>query len=67
VVWSATVLRVPLPGREPPIALAYVDLDGGPRVLGHIRTRCEHRLTAGTKVRGVGLSSDGDLTFEVQE
>jgi uncharacterized OB-fold protein len=67
VVWSATVLRVPLPGREPPIALAYVDLDGGPRILGHIRTHSEHRLTAGTKVHGVGLSSDGDLTFEAQE
>lgn len=67
LVWSATVLRVPLPGREPPIALAYVDLDDGPRVLGHISTDGEERLTAGTRVTGAGVSPDGDLSFEVRK
>ena len=34
-VWSSTVVRIPVAGREPPVALAYVDLDDGPRVLVH--------------------------------
>jgi uncharacterized protein len=34
-VWSATVVRIPVPGRTPPYGLAYVDLDEGPRVLAH--------------------------------
>lgn len=34
-VWSSTVVRIPVAGREPPVALAYVDLDDGPRVLAH--------------------------------
>ena len=32
-VWASTVVRVPVPGREPPYGLAYVDVDDGPRVL----------------------------------
>ena len=64
VVWSATVLRVPLPGRPPPSALVYVDLDDGPRVLGHVRDRVTDRLHAGARVRGTGLSEYGDLAFE---
>jgi uncharacterized OB-fold protein len=63
-VWSATVLRVPLPGRQPPSALAYIDLDDGPRVLGHIHGRHDERLRAGTRVHGTGLTADGDLQFE---
>ncbi|SDG80136.1 Zn-ribbon domain-containing OB-fold protein [Pseudonocardia oroxyli] len=34
-VWSATVVRIPVADRTPPYALAYVDLDDGPRVLAH--------------------------------
>lgn len=36
VVWSATVVRIPVAGRTPPYALAYVDLDDGPRLLAHV-------------------------------
>jgi len=36
VVWSATVVRIPVADRTPPYALAYVDLDDGPRVLAHL-------------------------------
>lgn len=34
-VWAATVVHVPVPGLDPPYALAYVDVDEGPRVLAH--------------------------------
>lgn len=66
VVWSATVLRVPLPDRRPPTALAYVDLDDGPRVLAHVGGSSERRLSAGTRVRGIGLGPQGDLLVEAE-
>lgn len=67
-MWSATVLRVPLPGRTPPTVLAYVDLDDGPRVLVHLRGRAhDERLPVGRRVRGVGLTASGDLMFEAVE
>jgi uncharacterized OB-fold protein len=67
VVWASTVLRVPLPGREPPYALAYVDLDAGPRVLGHLAGSGEpHRLKAGTTVALAAPSPEGDLVFTAE-
>ncbi|WP_214103361.1 Zn-ribbon domain-containing OB-fold protein [Acrocarpospora catenulata] len=63
-VWASTILRVPLPGRPAPTALAYVDLDGGPRLLGHLAGPPAERLRAGTRVRGAGLSEHGDPLFE---
>ncbi|MFZ2177856.1 MAG: OB-fold domain-containing protein [Rhodococcus sp. (in: high G+C Gram-positive bacteria)] len=62
-VWSSTVLRVPLPGRTPPLILAYVDLDDGPRVLGHVSSEVVERLHVGERVTLVGPSPDGDLLF----
>ncbi|MCZ4519451.1 OB-fold domain-containing protein [Rhodococcus ruber] len=62
-VWSSTVLRVPLPGRTPPMVLVYVDLDDGPRVLGHVDAADVQRLHAGTRVSLTGASSEGDLLF----
>ncbi len=35
-VFTATILRIPVPGREPPYGLAYIDLDDGPRILVHV-------------------------------
>lgn len=35
VVVASTVVRIPVADRQPPFALAYVDLDSGPRVLVH--------------------------------
>jgi uncharacterized protein len=64
-VWSATVVRVPLPGRTPPYALAYVDLDGradegaGPRILAHLADT-ESRLHVGDRVV-VTEPADGDV------
>lgn len=66
-VWSATVLRVPLPDRPPPTALAYVDLDFGPRVLGHVDGAADERWHAGTRVLAVGVSEQGDLLFAAVE
>lgn len=36
VAWSSTVVHIPVKPRRPPFALAYVDLDDGPRVLAHL-------------------------------
>jgi uncharacterized OB-fold protein len=63
-VWSATVVRIPVPGRTPPWALAYVDLDGGARVLAHVRQAGEGPVEVGTAVRVIGIGADGDLEVE---
>ena len=65
VVWASTVVRVALPGRTPPYALTYVDLDEGPRVLGHLKSATAARVPAGQRVRLLGESPDGDLAFEL--
>lgn len=59
-VWSSTVVRIPLPNREPPYALAYVDLKDGPRVLAHIPEPVE-RLAIGQTVHLTEPTADGDL------
>ncbi|GAB34877.1 Zn-ribbon domain-containing OB-fold protein [Gordonia otitidis] len=35
-VWAATTVRMPVGRWRPPFALAYVDVDNGPRVLVHV-------------------------------
>ncbi len=74
-VFTATILRIPVPGREPPYGLAYVDLDGGPRILVHVidsetgetgglRSAGDGRparpLVPGSRVRLVGWTEHGD-------
>ncbi|HEX8754087.1 MAG TPA: OB-fold domain-containing protein, partial [Solirubrobacterales bacterium] len=59
-VWAATVVRIPVPGREPPYGLAYVDLEDGPRVLAHAPG--EEPLAVGSAVRLGPLGPAGDLT-----
>jgi uncharacterized protein len=59
-VWASTVVRIPVPGREPPYGLAYVDLEDGPRVLVHCAG--EAPLPVGSEVRLGPLSPVGDLT-----
>jgi uncharacterized OB-fold protein len=58
-VFAATVLRVPVPGREPPYALAYVDVDDGPRILAHV-DRTDAALVPGARVALVGRTAEGD-------
>ena len=66
-VWSSTVVRVPVPGRTPPYAVAYVDLDDGPRLLAHVRQRRDDvdRIAPGTPVELVGTTDAGDPLVEV--
>ena len=65
-VFSATVLRIPVPGRTPPIALAYVDLDDGPRILTHVVT--DDRAPAPRRrVHLVGRTDDGDPLVAVDD
>ena len=69
-VWSSTVVRIPVPGHSAPYALAYVDLDGGPRVLVHVvrdgRPRPDPAPLDG-RVRLTEPSADGDLRVEVTQ
>ncbi|MBW0113785.1 Zn-ribbon domain-containing OB-fold protein [Pseudonocardia abyssalis] len=62
-VWSATVVRIPVPGRTPPYVLAYVDLDDGPRVLAHLTGDAAPPI--GARVRLTAPSADGDVRVEV--
>jgi uncharacterized OB-fold protein len=66
-VFSATVLRIPIPGRTPPFTLAYVDLDDGPRVLTHVEGT-DRAPAPGSRVRLVGRTEHGDpLATPVEE
>jgi uncharacterized protein len=60
--WASTVVHVPLPGRAPPWGLVYVDLEAGPRVLGHLES-AERPVAVGVRMELVGLSPSGDLVF----
>jgi hypothetical protein len=70
VVWSSTVVRVPLPGYDPPYRLAYVDLCDGPRILARVAVGTAGGsgdagvVPAGTRVRLVG-SQAGNLVVEI--
>lgn len=63
-VWSSTVVRVPLPDREPPYALAYVDLQDGPRVLAHVNVAGE-RVPVGQTVRLMEATASGDIQVKL--
>ena len=59
-VWSSTVLRIRVSGRLPPAALAYVDIDGGPRLLAHLPDGSSEALPPGARVRLIGRNDHGD-------
>ena len=63
-IWSSTVVRVPVPGRTPPYAVGYVDIDDGPRVLCHLGATDE-RPPVGARVAISGSTADGDVLVEV--
>jgi uncharacterized protein len=65
-VWSSTLVHIAVGRWKPPYALAYVDLDEGPRVLAHLDVPAT--LRAGARVRIVGGDEGGDLivTAEIQ-
>ena len=57
-------MRLPVPGRTPPYALAYVDIDDGPRVLAHI-VGATDRPPVGTRVTLTERTADDDLAMEL--
>ncbi|MGE0800052.1 MAG: OB-fold domain-containing protein [Lautropia sp.] len=61
-VWAATVIRTPVPGFEPPHALAYVDIDDGPRVLASVAGATAP--VPGSRVRLATVAAE-TLTVEV--
>lgn len=67
VVWSSTVVHLDAVGHEAPYALAYLDLDGGPRVLVHVRRSPGASVVpaeVGTRLRLAGLTADGQPVAE---
>jgi uncharacterized protein len=64
VVWPSTVVRIPVPGRTPPYALAYVDLKDGPRVLAHV-VDAQEPVPIGTEVDVVAREGESDVYVEV--
>lgn len=63
-VFSSTVLRIPVPGRTPPFALAYVDVDDGPRILAHVDGPDE-TLDPESRVALAGWTDLGDPVVQV--
>lgn len=57
-VWASTTVRMPVGRWRPPFALAYVDVDDGPRTLVHVRA--EPGRHAGDRVE-FDTDSGGDL------
>ncbi|OLL75059.1 hypothetical protein Ae168Ps1_3460c [Pseudonocardia sp. Ae168_Ps1] len=55
-------MRIPVPGRTPPFALAYVDLDDGPRILAHVPGPAAPPV--GGRARLVAPTGSGDLAVE---
>ncbi len=63
-IWAGTVQRIEVNGRIPPMILAYIDLDEGPRLLAHVTGK----VTApqvGARARLVGTTKEGDPLAEV--
>jgi uncharacterized OB-fold protein len=63
IVWSSTVVHIPVGKWRPPYALAYVDLEDGPRVLAHLERAAV--VPPGTRVRIIGDGEDIVVTTEV--
>ena len=58
-VWSSTLVQIPVGRWKPPYALAYVDLDDGPRVMAHLEVA--KLQPVGSRVRIIGSDEGGDL------
>ena len=63
-IWSSTVVRIPVTDRKPPFALAYLDLDDGPRVMVHLSE--PQIVPPGTVAQVTGIE-DGALVATVGE
>lgn len=63
-VFASTIVRIAVADRVPPYALAYVNLDNGPRVLAHVVGPLDLPPQVGGRVRLLP-QVDGDLRVEV--
>jgi uncharacterized OB-fold protein len=59
VVFSSTVLRIPIANRPAPTAFAYIDIDDGPRILAKVPS-ADRPLLPGTRVALIGPNRFGD-------
>jgi uncharacterized OB-fold protein len=64
MIWSSTVVGIPVGRREAPFALAYVDLYDGPRVLVHLDRPEVLPIGTAVAIRG---TADGDLVATAGE
>ena len=64
VVYSSTVVRIAVGDRTPPYALAYVDLDDGPRILAHVAGGEATAPKVASRVR-LTKPTSGDVVVEV--
>lgn len=62
VVFASTCLRVRVPGRTPPFAMAYLTLDDGPRILVH--TPGAEPLPVGSRAVVTSVDEAGDPVAE---
>jgi hypothetical protein len=65
-IWATTTIHVGRGDRAEPYALAYVDLDDGPRVLAHVRDGVAHPPAVADRVRLSGTTALGDVEVEVE-
>jgi uncharacterized OB-fold protein len=65
-VFASTVVRIRVGDRVPPYALAYVDLDDGPRILAHVSDEPGQATPpdVGEHVLLCGVTSTGDPMVE---
>ena len=61
--WSSTLVAIPVGTRRPPFALAYLNLDDGPRVLVHLAEPAV--VPIGARLR-ITATDAGDLVAQVQ-
>lgn len=64
VVWASTVVRIAVGDHEPPYALAYVNVDDGPRVLAHLPG--DSPVAVGSRVKITGVDDRGVVSAEVE-
>jgi uncharacterized OB-fold protein len=62
-IWSATVVAIPVGDRRPPFALAYLDLDDGPRLLVHLAAPLAPAIGSRARITG---TDRGDLLAVVE-
>ncbi|MEO6504779.1 MAG: OB-fold domain-containing protein [Terrimesophilobacter sp.] len=66
-IWSHTTIAIPVPDRESPYTIAYVDLDDGPRVLAIVPNIEASRVGVGARVTLSGMTTTSDPLVALKE